>query len=153
MSQVLRLVLIVLVLGAVFSALPAAKASLYEGVCELGDTSEYDPVTRRIYFDTNSAAIKPSEDGKISEAAELAKARYAQRICLFATSSKVGSAEYNLELARKRGNAVGKRLVALGIDKDLIVIEPRGEAFGDLKPEWLDNDAGADRMVEIYLVE
>lgn len=133
-----------------FAAAPAT-AELYEGTCEMSDDDE-EVFQEHIYFGVDSAVIAPDQMHKVRFAARQAKALYAQQICLFASASKSGDAEYNRKLALRRGQRVAKELTRRGVPAERIVIEARGEAWEGLRLGFIDEESSAERQVEIYFV-
>jgi OmpA-OmpF porin, OOP family len=72
-----------------------------------------------IYFDYDSAAIKPESEPSLKMIAEMLKQNNSLKVYIVGHTDMTGSLEYNLELSRRRAEAVVKELVnAYGISYD-----------------------------------
>jgi outer membrane protein OmpA-like peptidoglycan-associated protein len=91
-----------------------------ERIKEKGHVSIYG-----IYFDFGKADIKPESEPVLKEIAKFLKENPDIKVYVVGHTDNVGSLEYNMELSRKRAEAVVKRLVEkYGIKKN------RLKAFG-----------------------
>lgn len=78
-----------------------------------------------IYFDFNSANIKPESESVLKEVAKFLRENPEIKIYVVGHTDNIGDFEYNMELSRKRAEAVVKELVEkYGIEKS------RLKAFG-----------------------
>ncbi len=78
-----------------------------------------------IYFDFDKADIKPASEPTIKEIAKFLKDNPTMKVYVVGHTDNVGKLEYNMELSRRRAEAVVKELVEkYGIKKD------RLKAFG-----------------------
>jgi len=68
-------------------------------------------VFRNIYFDTNSATIKPESEPILDEVAEFLKANPGMKMEVQGHTDNKGPAEYNMKLSEKRAAAVKAYLV------------------------------------------
>ncbi len=72
-----------------------------------------------IYFDTNKAEIKPESEPTLQEIARLLQADPGLKLYVVGHTDNVGSADYNIELSRRRAQAVVEALVSkYGISAD-----------------------------------
>lgn len=89
----------------------------------------------RILFANDSYEINPIFANQIQTMAEFMKRYQSASIQIQGYASKVGDPEYNLELSKKRANAVQDQLLSYEIDPDRVAIvgygEDRLEADGD----------------------
>jgi len=65
-----------------------------------------------IYFDTNKTDIKPESDAAIGQIAELLKANAGLKVFIVGHTDNVGSNAANMDLSKRRANAVMATLTA-----------------------------------------
>lgn len=122
--------------AAISLTLPAlgqtTQATIEEGRCQrmLSPGQTY-PGPFNVLFDTGKATIKPADKAELKKVAEQAKTLYVTRICLIGTADKVGNAAFNKKLARDRANAVGRELIANGVQSKHLLIDANEEAYKD----------------------
>lgn len=114
-------------------------------------------VLHNIYFNFNSSYIKGSEKSKVKELAEIMKNNPDLIIEVEGFTDITGPRDYNMWLARRRAEMVGKTLVKQGIDKSRIRTKGIGpEAFIAInrKPDNTDAPEGRrfNRRAEIHVV-
>ncbi len=85
-------------------------------------------VTRGILFDVNKATIKPASFGVINEVAKMMKEHTDLNFTIEGHTDSDGEADYNLKLSAERAAAVRTALQEMGISKDRLQIEGKGEA-------------------------
>ena len=83
------------------------------------------PLTVTALFDYNSADLRPGETAKLDELAGRAKA--SGRVQAVGHADRIGSNEYNMELSRRRAEAVRSHLLGKGIESARVRAEGRGE--------------------------
>lgn len=102
-----------------------------------------------IFFDFNSYEIKPNSEPTLKEIARFLKENPDIKIYIVGHTDNIGNFEYNMELSKKRGEAVAKELVEkYGISKDRV----RAFGVGPLSPiSSNDTEEGRkkNRRVEI----
>ena len=99
----------------------------------------------KIYFDTESSAIRTTEEAKLEEMASL----YFQEkdyISLVGYCDKSGSEEYNLQLSEKRVNAIRDYFLKKGIPLAQILRDYKGE-------QGTVNKDQAYRKVDIFMIK
>lgn len=67
-------------------------------------------------------------------------------------ASRVGSAEYNLELSKRRVNAVKAELVARGLDRSKIEVSAKGFDSPLVDPERTTEDRDKNQRVDIKVI-
>jgi peptidoglycan-associated lipoprotein len=93
-----------------------------------------------VYFDYDSAMVRPSERVKIEAIADHLKSNANARIIVTGHCDERGSNEYNLALGERRALAVRAYLTNLGADPDMLQTKSLGEeepvAFGHDEESW-----------------
>ena len=87
-----------------------------------------EPVTATVLFDYDSSALRPAEAAKLDELAGKAKGRASDRLDAVGHADRIGSDPYNMELSKKRAEAVRNHLVGKGVEAGRIRAEARGES-------------------------
>ncbi len=88
-------------------------------------------VKLEIYFDTDSAVVKPEYYPEIEKIANFLKEHPDMKIEIQGHTDSVGPADYNLKLSQRRAEAVKKILVEkFGISPDRII----AKGYGETKP-------------------
>jgi outer membrane protein OmpA-like peptidoglycan-associated protein len=103
-----------------------------------------------IYFDVNKSGVKPAMRARLTEIARALATVPKQHVLVEGHTDSDGSAEYNLQLSRLRGDSVRSLLVAGGVSPDRI--ESRG--YGETRPVATNATAAGkaqNRRVEIVL--
>jgi peptidoglycan-associated lipoprotein len=83
-----------------------------------------------VYFDYDSAQVKPSERPAIEAAAEYLRKNASLAVVVEGHCDERGSAEYNLALGERRALAVRAYLVGLGVDAARV----QTRSFGEERP-------------------
>ena len=87
-------------------------------------------ILRGIYFDFNSATIKPESYPVLDDAAKVLKARPTMRIEIGGHTDSIGSDSYNMELSYSRANSVRDYLIRYhAIDASRLVTRGYGETM------------------------
>jgi OmpA-OmpF porin, OOP family len=97
--------LIVAVVGAIENKMVDAGA-MAKGLREKGHIALYG-----IYFDTDKAAIKPQSRPTLDEIAKLLQAQPQLNVVIVGHTDSQGAYEYNMELSRRRAEAISAELV------------------------------------------
>jgi outer membrane protein OmpA-like peptidoglycan-associated protein len=120
----------------------AAVPMLLVAACQMPGQA---PASRSVvFFTTDSAALDENAVSLVSELAERAKASPSAPIRIRGFTAPEGSAGFNRSLAEARARNVADVLVAAGIDRSRIRIEPRGPVSYEMIPT-------ESRRVEILL--
>ncbi len=85
-------------------------------------------VLNNIYYDFNKSEIRKGDAAELISLANVMKQYPDLRIEMTAHTDTRGSAEYNLELSRRRVESARQYLVVLGIGADRIAVSAAGEA-------------------------
>lgn len=101
----------------------------------------------RIHFDPASSDLRPEEAPILERAAALLRDRAALHVRVVGHASRPGRAEYNMDLSRRRAEAVAAAFAARGIERSRIDVSARGEELADEEDE-----RARDRRVEISIV-
>ena len=96
-------------------------------------------VTRVIYFDYDSYAIKPEFQGAVEEHARYLAANRARKLAVEGHTDERGGREYNLALGQKRAEAVRRALGLLGVTD----VQVEAVSFGKEKPADTGSDEAA----------
>lgn len=80
-----------------------------------------------VFFDSNSAGITSRAVETLDFAAAIFRQVGAKQMTLHAHSSLSGSADYNLELSKRRGEAVRAYLIGRGVPEAAVRVEAYGE--------------------------
>ncbi|NOI80892.1 OmpA family protein [Vibrio tubiashii] len=95
----------------------------------------------RILFANDSYEINPIFSDQIQTMAEFLEKYQSASIQIQGYASKTGTAEYNLELSKKRAHAVEDELLSYGIAKDRVTIVGYGDT--NLEDEGTDETSHA----------
>lgn len=87
---------------------------------------QFDGVIKGIEFDFNKATIRPESEPLLDQAAEVLAEFPGVKVEIVGHTDNVGTEEFNLDLSRKRAEAVKDYLVGKGVDADRITTEGRG---------------------------
>ena len=133
-------VLALLVLTLAWSTTAAAA-----GGCRISrDVSDAGPWV--VYFDFDSAVVKPADQAKLAKLAAQAKALFVPRICVTGQADKQGNVDYNKKLSMRRAEAVATALSDGGYPAEQIHVVGIGEAFGGMLKKLV---SGEDRRVKV----
>jgi peptidoglycan-associated lipoprotein len=80
-----------------------------------------------VYFDLDESTVRDDARGPLQKNAEWLKRWASTRITVEGHCDERGSAEYNLGLGDRRGNAVKAYLVSLGVPGDRIAVVSKGK--------------------------
>lgn len=87
-----------------------------------------------VFFNINQSKIASRKDlVNVKEMAEIAKSNNQKIVVSGYADSKTGSAAYNQKLSEKRAKVVADELVKMGVNRDNIIVEPKG-GVNDLSP-------------------
>jgi len=95
-----------------------------------------------IYFDTDKATLKPESEGTLNQVLSLLKSKPDLRIALAGHTDSQASDSHNLDLSKRRAQAVVKWLTDKGIDAGRL----EAQGFGETQPV-ADNDSAAGRAL------
>ncbi|MCG8466676.1 MAG: OmpA family protein [Gemmatimonadetes bacterium] len=84
-------------------------------------------VTRSIFFDFDSADIRPESTPELARIHQMLMA-YDGRVVIEGHTDRVGSDDYNMELSQERADAVKAYLVELGVPADRMDAVGKGES-------------------------
>ncbi len=104
--------------------------------------------SRVVYFDYDSAVIKPEFQGVIEAHARFIKAEKSRKVSIEGHTDERGGREYNLALGQRRAEAVRSALVLLGVADAQV----EAVSFGKEKPAVAGSDEAAmakNRRAEI----
>lgn len=104
-----------------------------------------------VYFDFDRSAIKQDEKKKISDAADYLKTNTQYRMLLEGHCDWRGTAEYNLGLGDRRGQAVKQFLQTLGISMDKLQILSKGSLGAAEKGS--EEQMTKDRRVDFVILK
>ncbi len=110
------------------------------------------PEKLSIYFEFNNAEFKSDQqtDSKIAEFRQWLDKYPESRLSVTGHTDLVGTEPYNLDLASKRAEVVGKYIQSLGISPDRMLVEGRGET--EPAADYLTSDGRAkNRRTEITI--
>lgn len=127
----------------------APAATQAPAVSPLGAAKAEGPMTVTALFDYNSAVLRPGEAAKLDELAGKAKA--SGRVDAIGHADRIGSNEYNMELSRRRAEAVRSHLLGKGIEAARVRAEGRGER--EAATGTACQDMGAESRSNSRLVE
>lgn len=95
-----------------------------------------------VLFDVGEATLKPGAERTLDRVADLLKEHPERRLLIEGYTDATGSESYNLDLSRRRAEAVERALVREGVPGERIEIQPHGEAY-----PVADNDTAAGRQM------
>lgn len=104
----------------------------------------------RLYFKGDSAQLTDASRKDFDDVFKDIERRSAYEVEVTGHTDSVGDRKYNMDLSMRRANAIRDKLVARGIDKNLIFVYGRGE--NDLLVKTRDNrHEPRNRRVEIMV--
>ena len=95
-----------------------------------------------VLFDVGQATLKPGAERTLERVADLLTRHPERRLLIEGYTDSTGSESYNMELSRRRAEAVEQALVRRGVPGDRIEIQPQGEAY-----PVADNNTAAGRQM------
>jgi outer membrane protein OmpA-like peptidoglycan-associated protein/tetratricopeptide (TPR) repeat protein len=101
-----------------------------------------DQAFEKILFDFGMAVLRPQAKAALNSMVEQVSIDDISKISLFGFADNLGGEEYNMELCKKRGEAVKDYLTGLGVPAEKVFVYPRGE----LTPDG-DNDHWFKRIL------
>lgn len=108
---------------------------------------------KNIEFEFNSYLLKDESYDELKRVAQLLRQNPTLRIELSAHTDDVGSADYNLRLSQKRGNAVAHYLIEKeGIEPERLIAKGYGKTK-PLVPNTSDANRAINRRVEFTILE
>jgi len=108
------------------------------------------PDTYMVHFVLNKADVTPEGIAVIEEAAANARAMSITRLILTGHTDRSGDEAYNIDLSKRRADAVKTAFVALGFDAEEITVKAKGETTL-LVPTGDGKHEPKNRRVEIVL--
>lgn len=105
-----------------------------------------------IQFDFDKADLKPRHRELLSRIVGVLLTSTGYRVQVFGHTDDVGSQEYNLELSRRRAQAVRDYMVEAGIDPEIISIQGFGKS-NPLVPGTSAEARAKNRRVEIGIID
>ncbi len=111
--------------------------------------SEGEYTTRSIYFDFNSADLRPESTPELERIRAMV-AEYGKPLVIEGHTDATGSDSYNMELSQRRAGAVKAYLVEHGIDASLIEAVGKGESE-PIADNATDDGRQANRRVRIVV--
>ena len=99
-------------------------------------------ILNNIYFDTNSSELKPESTVELSKLAELIWRNPTLKVEISGHTDNVGSAEANLDLSKRRAQAVVDYLLSEGLNNTNI----KAVGYGETKP-MAPNDSEIGRAL------
>ena len=123
-----------------------------------------EPVTASVLFDFDRSVVRPGEASKLDELTAKITGRTFDRLDAVGHTDRIGKDTYNLQLSKRRADAVQAYLVGKGVDAGRVRAEAKGEneavtgeACKNMGPEHRKNQKlveclQRDRRVEVKLV-
>jgi outer membrane protein OmpA-like peptidoglycan-associated protein len=103
-----------------------------------------------VLFEFGSADIKPSAQSSLNKLAMWLKAHPERRVLVEGFTDTVGSESANLQLSKRRADAVMAALAAQGISADRLDSEGYGESY-PVADNRSDSNRALNRRVEVYI--
>lgn len=104
------------------------------------DVKKITQIASKIYFETNSAKLKPVSTGQLNALVDILKKYDAANLLIEGHTDNVGDDNYNMELSQKRTEAVKEYLMSKGILEARIT----AKGYGETKP-IADNKTASGR--------
>ncbi|HET6227255.1 MAG TPA: OmpA family protein [Bacteroidia bacterium] len=112
---------------------PAVKGTLANKGCpEISkeDVKKITQIASKIYFETNSAKLKPVSSGQLDALVEILKKYEGANLTIEGHTDNVGNDDYNMELSQKRTESVKNYLMTKGILESRLT----AKGYGETKP-------------------
>ncbi len=103
-----------------------------------------------VYFDFNSASIKPAERAKLAQAADFLKSNSSSKLVLEGHCDWRGTAEYNLALGDRRSKSVQRYLETLGISSSRLITLSKGDLNATKGAD--SQQMSRERKVEVLVI-
>jgi OOP family OmpA-OmpF porin len=104
-----------------------------------------------VLFEFDQSGLRPAESAKLDELAAGVKGRAFDRLNAIGHADRIGGDTYNLQLSKRRAEAVRAYLIGKGIDAGRIVAEAMGEGMA-VTAEACKN-MGPERRTNQKLIE
>ena len=109
-------------------------------------------ILENIYFDFDKASLKPESNESLDKLAEILKQDTLQRYLITGYTDSRGSDEYNIQLSRKRAEAVVKALTERGVPATMLKARGVGSKIAYAKPSASNEIRYGDRKMTIELI-
>jgi OOP family OmpA-OmpF porin len=86
------------------------------------------PMIATVLFDYNSAAVRPGDAAKLDDLASKTKARSSDRVNVVGHADRIGGDSYNMDLSKRRAEAVRSHLTGRGIESGRVRVDAKGES-------------------------
>jgi len=86
------------------------------------------PLSASVLFEFDQSALRPGESAKLDELAARIKGRAFDRLDAVGHADRIGGDSYNLQLSKRRADAVRAYLVGKGIDAGRVRANAKGES-------------------------
>jgi OmpA-OmpF porin, OOP family len=106
---------------------PAKGPAVVQPAAPAPSPKAVEPVTATVLFDYDSSLLRPGEAVKLDELAGKAKGRASDRLDAVGYADRIGGDSYNMDLSRRRAEAVRNHLVSKGIEAGRVRAEGKGE--------------------------
>lgn len=110
-----------------------------------------EPVAGTVLFDYNRSEVRSSETSRLDELSAKLKARGSERVDAIGYADRIGPDAYNLQLSRRRADAVRAYLASKGIESGRIRADAKGE--GDPVTGGACKDLGLENRKNQKLIE
>jgi OmpA-OmpF porin, OOP family len=87
-----------------------------------------EPVIATVLFDYNGAAVRPGEATKLDDLASRIKSQSSGRVSIIGHADRIGGDSYNMDLSRRRAEAVRSHLAGKGIEPGRVRADAKGES-------------------------
>ncbi len=105
-----------------------------------------------VNFDVDSAAIRPESLAVLRDLYQLLVAEGSPSVAIVGHTSTEGDADHNLDLSRRRAEAIVDDLVGRGFDRTAITADGRGETEPLVSPDDTETAREINRRVDIVCV-
>jgi len=109
-------------------------------------------VLNSVYFDHNQTELTPDDKLVLDKIIAYLKANPKTKMNLNGFGDNSGSYEANMNITRKRAEAVMKYLVSQGISKERLKVNPMGKAIL-CKSKYYKEDQKLNRRVDLEIIE
>ncbi len=110
-------------------------------------------VLEDVYFETNSAQLKPESEKTLNELGDALEKMPGVRVEIQGHTDSRGSAAYNLKLSQARTESVRQYLIDhFKVNADDLVAKGYGETQLKVSPEKSDADYALNRRVEVHVL-
>ena len=103
-----------------------------------------------VLFEFNRAEVKPTARSELMKVADFLRQHPDRRILIEGYTDNVGSADYNMDLSRRRAEAVAAALVSLGVPADRVQSAGYGKDY-PVADNATDTNRAMNRRVEVYI--